>query len=997
MFSKTLRLLLVVVLAVYTCQSVYGQSSQRYQSAVELYNKGLYADAQQQLMLAKRETSSTDRTTLANIDFYDIMCAVRLKQANSETLAKQFLESYPSSGRKSQVIFAVALSNFDKENYKEAIKWFADVNQNDLNDSEQGELAFKYGYSLLKTNSLEKATTQLALVKDSQKSRYADAATFYYAHIMYEQQKYAAALMHFEKVKNIPEFADIVPFYLLQIAFYQKEYDKVVVEGQKVYKNASDTRATEIARMMAESYVHKKEYASALEWFEKYEKHLKGVMPPADSYLMALTYFELQRFKEASVLLSKQTITKNGLGQNVAYLLGASYININEKQKALTAFEKAYTINVDKELAVNAELNYAKLMYDLNNDTKALVAFVAKHPESAQQSEVRSILVNVYISEKKFQKAIDLIQNAANPTASDLANLQKASYYNGLELYQAGKYVEAGKNFSLATQHSSYDESLAALAKYWQAETDYRMGNYVKARKDLLEYIKVYDSFDNTMEYKMAHYTLGYCYFKEEDYTNATTWFRKFTGFSGLSKSPFVADAYNRIGDCYYTQREFSEASKSYEKAYNLNLAAPDYALFQSGMTQGMEGNATKKAELMKRLITQYKTSSYVPAAWYELGRIDVSAGKYADATKSFDVILKSYKESAYYPKALVEMGLIELNLNNEDKALAYYQQVVEKYPDTPEAQSALLGIKNIHMDRGTVSDYFAYSSGLNGNTSEPEVEKDSLTFTSAERLYLQGDCSRAITALKSYLQLPNAKQTLTASYYLGDCFNRDKKYQESLEPLSYVIEQPKNEFTNDALTRYAQATWELQDYNNAAKTFSRIAQEFKDDKQATDGAIWAMRAYYAAKNYPSTINAATQLLAISKLDANVIREARYTKAKSLQEIGQNDEAFKLYETLSKDTKTAEGAEACYEVVKALFDKGEYDKVDKEVVRFSESKTPYISWLARSFIVLGDAYVKRGNYFQARETYKSISGGYTNKTDGIVDEAQERIKAIENK
>lgn len=997
MFSKIIRQLLVLVTAIFTCFNVYAQSSQRYQSAVELYNKELYADAQQQLMQAKKETSPTDRTMHANIDFYDIMCAVRLKQANAETTAKQYLEDYPESGRKSQVILAVALSNFDKESYSKAIEWFANINQNNLNNSEQGEFAFKYGYSLLKTNELNKAAEQLALVKDSEKSRYANAATFYYAHIAYEQQKYAAALKHFKKVKDVPEFEDIVPFYLLQIAFYQKEYDKVLTEGQKVYKNASDIRATEIARMMAESYVHKKSYAAALEWFEKYEKHLKGAMPPADSYLMALAYFELQRYKEASTLLAKQAITNDALGQNVAYLLGASYLNGNEKQKALTAFEKAYTINANKELALDAELNRAKLIFDLNNDTKALVAFVENHPESAQQNEIRSILLNVYISEKRFQEAIDLVQNAASPTGSDFSALQKAAYYSGLELYKEGKYVEAGKSFKLSLQHSSQNAELTALAKYWLAETDYRMGDYVKARRDLSEYLKSSDDFDHTMEYKMAHYTLGYCYFKEEDYSNAITWFRKFAGFSNMSKSPFVADAYNRIGDCYFTQREFGEASKSYEKAYNLNLASPDYSLFQNAMAQGMAGKDAKKSELLNRVIAQYKTSAFVPAAWYELGRIDVNAGKYADATKSFDVIVKNYNQSDYYPKALLELGLIQLNLSNDDKALTYYQQIVEQFPNTPEAQSALLGIKNIHMERGTVNDYFAYSSGLSGNPAELEESKDSLTFASAERFYLQENCERAITALKGYLQLPDAKQATAASYYLGDCLYKSKKYKECIEPLSYVIEQPQNELTNNALTRYAQAAWEIQDYNNAAKAFSRIAQEFEDEKQATDGAIWAMRAYYAAKNYPSTVNAATQFLAIKGVDAEVIREARFIKAKSLQELNQADQAFELFETLSKDTKTAEGAEASYQLAKMLFDKGEYDKTEKEVIRFSESKTPYMSWLARSFMVLGDVYVQRENYFQARETYKSILNGYNNKEDGILGEVQERINAIQGK
>ena len=51
-------------------------------------------------------------------------------------------------------------------------------------------------------------------------------------------------------------------------------------------------------------------------------------------------------------------------------------------------------------------------------------------------------------------------------------------------------------------------------------------------------------------------------------------------------------------------------------------------------------------------------------------------------------------------------------------------------------------------------------------------------------------------------------------------------------------------------------------------------------------------------------------------------------------------------------------------------------------------------WLAKSFLVLGDIYVQKGDMFQARATYQSIVDGYTPADDGIVAEAKEKIKKL---
>ena len=68
---------------------------------------------------------------------------------------------------------------------------------------------------------------------------------------------------------------------------------------------------------------------------------------------------------------------------------------------------------------------------------------------------------------------------------------------------------------------------------------------------------------------------------------------------------------------------------------------------------------------------------------------------------------------------------------------------------------------------------------------------------------------------------------------------------------------------------------------------------------------------------------------------------------------------------------------------------GDYAAVEQMIYNMGECGSMY--WQAKLFLLLGDALVQMGNTFQARATYQSIADGYTPKTDGIVDEARQRI------
>lgn len=92
--------------------------------------------------------------------------------------------------------------------------------------------------------------------------------------------------------------------------------------------------------------------------------------------------------------------------------------------------------------------------------------------------------------------------------------------------------------------------------------------------------------------------------------------------------------------------------------------------------------------------------------------------------------------------------------------------------------------------------------------------------------------------------------------------------------------------------------------------------------------------------------------------------------------------------------KTSEGAESAYRVIESAFRAGDTARAEKLVLDFSDKGTPHAFWLAKSFLVLGDIYVQKGDMFQARATLPEYRGRLYPADDGIVAEAKEKIKKL---
>ena len=87
------------------------------------------------------------------------------------------------------------------------------------------------------------------------------------------------------------------------------------------------------------------------------------------------------------------------------------------------------------------------------------------------------------------------------------------------------------------------------------------------------------------------------------------------------------------------------------------------------------------------------------------------------------------------------------------------------------------------------------------------------------------------------------------------------------------------------------------------------------------------------------------------------------------------------WKLLSKDTRNVYGAEAKYRLAQGYFDGGQIAESETELLDYINVSTPHAYWLARSFVLLSDVYVKMDRKLDARQYLLSLKQNYQAEDD----------------
>ncbi len=978
-------------------KTVYYQSvNQEIQKAKELYLDQNYISAMSQF--EQIASNSGENSNLrAEAMFYKAMCSLKLGNENAEEQVVEFLRQYPESSFRNRALFEESIYQFDNKKYPAVLKALEDIDKAALSGDDLAHFYYMRGYSNFEKEKYDAALTDFAEIKEGN-SLYAAPASYYFGHINYLSNNFETALKEFLKLQKNPVFEKVIPFYISQIYYKQAKYRELVDYTSQIINHVSADQQPELARLLGNSYFHLREFKNAIQFLEFYlsDKNNKG---REENYMLGYCYYLGSNENKAIPYLEIASKGKDELAQNAYYHLASCYVVANDKNKARQAFEAASQFDFDAKIKEDALFNYAKITYELsyspfNETINAFDKYISLYPNSERNDAAYDYLVKVYMSTSNYREALASIEKIKVKSQSVKKAYQRVAYYRALESFNNLDYRAAIENFDKSLDAGDFNKNFHALSLFWKAEALFRLGDFNKS-------ISVYNLFLKSagvytlQEYKTAHYNLAYAYFQVKDYAAAADFFRKYLNLDDDPRGDKVADASNRLGDCHFLNRDYAQAITNYDKALRMNVYDADYSLFQKAFCLGLQRDSQGKIAALNALIQNYPQSSYQDDALYELGRTYERINQSQTAMNYYKNLIEKYPQSNLVNKSLVQLGLVSYNSNDYKGSVNYYKQVVERSPNTPETQAALAGMKNSYIELNDVDSYFSYTNQLGNGTQVSVSEQDSLLFQSAQKLFMSED-KKARPQFEKYLsQFPNGSFALNSHYYLGQLLYSDGEFDKALAEFEQVIAQPDNDFTEPALLKGAGLYYNDQNYKQSLAYFDRLARLSASGKNLPDALTGIMRCQFKLANSQACIDAATKILALEKVSDILKRETNYKLGVSYYNIGNPDKALPVLSKLSGETNSAEGAEAKYLVAQILFDKQKLKESEKEIMDFIDKNSPHQFWLAKSFLLLSEIYLKNGDEFQAKHTLKSVEENYPDKEDGILELTRQKLQQIE--
>ena len=918
---------------------------------------------------------------------YLALSAYYQKKNDAQKLLQAYANEYPYASNMDQVQLYIGILEIEAGKYKLALDRLDGVRTKQLTADDAQVLQYYRAYAHLKQKKYDKAAYYFGALLKSGAGAYQDNANYYYGYAQYQLGNYGEALASIRKVENHPEFKDSAAHLICQLYFVQGNCEKATEMGKKILSTEKkDKNVAEVLRIMGSCAFRSSANAEAVGYLERYQKVTKRIARE-DWYTIGMAYYQLGSYDKAAKALSKVTNKSDKMTQNAYFHIGMSYLQLQDKKQARMAFEQAANSSFDKDIQEDALYNYALVTYEtsyqpFNESVVAFERFLKEFPASKYNDKVYQYLVNAYLTTNNYADAYKSIQhlNTTNKTVKEAE--QRVLFGMATNSIATRKYGPAMQYLDLLLKNKSYNADLTARAYFWYGECLFRSEKYTEAQEYFQKYLKNTTSRTQS-EYNLAYYNMAYTYFMQKNYTKSNEWFRQYVQME-KENTALLIDANNRIGDAYFQQRQYERAMQAYDQniARTEVLAGIDYAMYQKGFLQGLQGAYANKIATLDALQQRFPKSAWVDDAMYETARSYTSLNNNRKAIEVFESICGKFaKNSDVVRKSKLQIAMLQYNEGSIDASIAMYKQIIAQYPNSEEATTSLSTLESMMVDENRVDEFTQLAQQMGQSST---VKEDSLQYKAVEKVYFRDDVAGAVAGFEKYLATyPNGKYHSLATYYLANCYYRQNNNAASLALYKKLVDDAQNPNIELTLVRAASLSYDAEKYAEAVVYFEQLeGVGSKENKQAA--ALGQLRCYYLLQQYDKTIEVASDVVTTYAGNADMVAEARYNRMKSYLALGKTDESLADTKALSKDTRNAWGAEAKYLLAYYYLGKQDYAKAEAEVFDYIEKGTQHQRWLARTFLVLADIYMAQENYFEAKQYLLSLRDNYDTTNDAEV-------------
>jgi len=965
-----------------------------FKDAREYFIKGEYTLAYPLLkpLLDKYPENTTSSHAYLNqdIEYYFIVCELKLNQEVAENEAKRYIDAANNEPRQQLMSFHLAQYYFIRNDFARAVVYYERAGYNNLSNEQIADAKFELAYSYFNVGQYNNAKPLFDEIHQLPDNKYYFDANYYYGYLSYKDRDYKNALKAFQTVESIPKYRSLVPYYIAQIYYFQGDEDQALRYGESKLNQNDLSNRKELNLLMGQIYFEKKQFAKALPLLESYVKNSDKVSKEI-MYELSYCYYDANQVQKAIEGFKQLSNEKDSLGQNSMYLLGDLYLKTGQKESARNAFLYSADNSSNRKQQEISRFNYAKLSYELGYQDIALSSmnkFLEQYPTSAYANEGKEIIINLLANTNNYAEALSLYQSFGTPTPTMQRIYPKILFGHATQYINNQQLNEADDLLTKIIKDPNAGNVLP-FADFWKAEVAYRLNRYDEAVKYMTDYLQ-YGGIQGEANPTDAKYVLGYSYLNLENYGQALANFKSVAPVISSRSSTLEQDAYVRAADSYFMEKNYSTARSMYQNVIDNGLSQSDYALYQVALINGIN-NPSEKIKTFNTLTQRYPESDLVAESYMQIANAYMVQENFRDAIPYLNKILNIKSAGSQYPKVYLKLGLANYNLNNNAEALNDYQKLINQYPQSEEANEALDNMKNIYIEMGKPNDYVAFVQKAGKVISITEA--DSLTYAAAELQYTNNNCADAINSFNNYLtKYPQGAYTLNANFYKSECYSKNKDWQNAVAGYDAVVNQGNSPYAERSAFATARIYYfELKDYKQSTIYFTKLLELATTPENTLEALRGLVRSYYQTKDFAQANSTAKELLTKKGISTDDKAIANLVLGKSLQVNNQCDEAIAAFKQVSAVNKSEWGAEARYETANCYYTLNQLSTAEKAALDVIKVTGSYDYWVAKAYILLGDIYLKEKDYFNAKATYKSVADNAT--IPDLKKEAQDKLNA----
>lgn len=904
--------------------------------------------------------------------FYSLVCALKQQDKTQENAALEFASMNQQKPLVQRMRYQLGEYYFQQQAFAKALEQYELTGIANLSNAEIASLKFHQAYGYFVMKDFNKAKPLFNTVRQLEQDHNYIEANYYYGFICFYEKNYKEALAGFRIAEKDPNYQLVVPFYLSEIYYFNGQPDLALQNAQQALLKGGQFYDLQMRQLAGHILFEQRAYDKALPYLKQYVQGTEKVRRE-DLYELSYCYYEASNWPNAIEGFKQLGGGADSLAQNSMYLLANAYLKINDKTNARNAFQFCAANNSNAVQKEVASFHYAKLSYDLNFmdlALKELQGFMARYPKSVYLPEARELMVSTLSHSNNFKEAIVLYEQISNKTESLKQLYPSLVFGRAVEYVNDQQLLKADSLFAIIEQLPNNQQHLA-LSQFWRGEIAYRTGKNDAAAMALSSYLKN-PRTNGQANVLNASYTLGYALLKMNNYGAAKANFETVANRASAGAGAIEQDAFLRMADCEFMLKSYKTALKQYEQVITWQLPTADYAAFQKAIIAGALNKPVDKLNQLEQFQIQYPRSALLADVQMEIANTQLSNENYGAAVIALEKILNNPKAVNERPEVLLKLGIANFNLDKNSESLDYFKQLVKKYPNASQSNDAVDYIRNLFVAKQQPGDYVSFMKENGKDVSNQEA--DSLSYKSAMLRYEAKDFQGAQQGFEFYLKgFPQGRYQMESHYFSAEIALTNKNNALALQQYQAVADQAPNKYAERSALQAARILYfDNKDYAAASKYFGQLKAMASQQENRLEAMRGLLRCQFKTEQWQQAAPNAQELLSEKGIASDDKTMANLVIAKNhqLQELWLP--ATEAYKTVIAAGRSEWAAESQYRLAEIQFKQHRLPEAEKAAFEVIKKWGSYESWVAKSYLLLGDIYFEQKDLFNAEATFKSI-------------------------